>query len=145
MTLADSVSLVEFAFENANQGDLFIRKAESCTIADLAQAVINLFRVDAQVDVIGTRHAEKLSEALASQEELARAQDMGEYFRIQADYRDLNYKVYVEEGDRHVSEFADYDSHTVERLTVQGVEDLLLTVPEVRRELALAGIEVEGR
>lgn len=145
MTLADSVSLVEFAFENARQGDLFIRKADSCRIADLAQAVINLFQSDAKVDVIGTRHAEKVSEALASQEELARAEDMGDYFRIQPDFRDLNYKVYVDEGDKRVTEYQDYDSHTVERLTIKGVEELLLTVPEVRHELAASGIDLEGR
>lgn len=145
MSLADSVSLVEFAFENAKQGDLFIRKAASCTIGDLAQAVVNLFQADAKVDVIGTRHAEKVSEALASQEELARAQDMGEYFRIKADNRDLNYKIYVDEGDRSQQFFEDYDSHTVERMTVPQIEHLLLTLPEIRSELALAGVNAEGR
>ncbi|MEW1979516.1 polysaccharide biosynthesis protein [Citricoccus sp. NPDC079358] len=145
MSLANSVSLVEFAFENANQGDLFIRKAESCTIGDLAQAVVNLFQVDAQVDVIGTRHAEKVSEALASREELARAEDMGEYFRIPADNRDLNYKIYVDEGDRTQQFFEDYDSHTVDRMTIPQIENLLLTLPEVRAELALAGLAVGSR
>lgn len=145
MSLADSVSLVEFAWENARQGDLFIRKAPSCTIGTLAQAVINLFQSDAQVDVIGTRHAEKLSEALASREELSRAEDMGEYFRIRADARDLNYKVYVDEGDKALTQYDDYDSNTVELLSVTEVEDLLLTLPDVRRELALAGIRVEER
>lgn len=144
MSLAESVSLVEFAWEHAHQGDLFIRKAPSCTIADLAQAIINLFRADVSIDVIGTRHAEKISEALASREELARAVDMGEYFRIQADARDLNYKVYVDEGDKKNTQFEDYDSHTVERMTVAEVERLLVTLPEVRRELALSGIQVEG-
>lgn len=143
MSLADSVSLVEFAWENARQGDLFIRKAPSCTIGTLAQAVINLFQSDAQVDVIGTRHAEKLSEALASREELSRAEDMGDYFRIRADARDLNYKIYVDEGDKALTQYDDYDSHTVELLSVTEVEDLLLTLPDVRRELALAGIRVE--
>lgn len=143
MSLADSVSLVEFAFDHAHQGDLFIRKAESCTIGDLAQAVINLFHSSAKVDLIGTRHAEKVSEALASREELARAEDMGQYFRIPADARDLNYKIYVEEGDRTQQYFDDYDSHRVERMSVAQIEDLLLTLPEVRSELALAGISVE--
>ncbi|WP_305764211.1 polysaccharide biosynthesis protein [Citricoccus sp. SGAir0253] len=140
MSLEDSVSLVEFAFENARQGDLFIRKAASCTIGDLAQAVINLFRSPASVDVIGTRHAEKLSEALASREELSRAEDMGEYFRIPADNRDLNYRIYVEEGDRAQILYDDYDSHSVERMTVEEVEALLLTLPEVRAELSLADV-----
>lgn len=145
MSLANSVDLVEFAFQNAQQGDLFVRKAQSCTIGDLAQAVINLFRARAEIEVIGTRHAEKLSEALATREELSRAQDMGEYFRIIADNRDLNYSVYVDEGDTTQNGFEDYDSHTVERMSVAEVEQLLLTLPEVRGELALAGIDPEGR
>lgn len=140
MSLADSVSLVEFAWKHAAQGDLFIRKAPSCTIGDLAQAVINLFRSDARVDIIGTRHAEKVSEALASREELSRAEDMGDYFRIQADARDLNYKVYVEEGDRAHTQYDDYDSHTVQLMSVEEIEQLLLSLPDVRREMALAGI-----
>lgn len=145
MSLANSVELVEFAFQNATQGDLFIRKAESCTIRDLAQAVINLFRSRAKIEVIGTRHAEKLSEALATREELARAQDMGDYFRVVADKRDLNYSVYVEQGDVRQADFEDYDSHTVDRMSVEAVEDLLLTLPEVRAELAAAGISPESR
>ena len=145
MSLANSVQLVEFAFQHAGQGDLFVRKAESCTVRDLAQAVINLFRADADIEVIGTRHAEKLSEALATREELARAEDMGDYFRIKADKRDLNYSQYVEQGDVSQSSFEDYDSHTVERMTVTEVEDLLLTLPEVRDELELAGIDVSER
>lgn len=143
MSLADSVDLVEFAFHNAKQGDLFIRKAKACTVGDLAQAVINLFRASVQVEVIGTRHAEKLSEALASREELARAQDMGDYFRIQADNRDLNYSVYVEQGDIAQNGYADYDSHTVDRMGLSEVEQLLLTLPEVRAELAAAGFPAE--
>lgn len=143
MSLADSVDLVEFAFHNAKQGDLFIRKAKACTVGDLAQAVINLFRATLRVEVIGTRHAEKLSEALASREELARAQDMGGYFRIQADNRDLNYSVYVEQGDIAQIQYADYDSHTVDRMGLSEVEQLLLTLPEVRAELAAAGFPPE--
>ncbi|OZB82674.1 polysaccharide biosynthesis protein [Microbacterium sp. 13-71-7] len=145
MSLANSVDLVEFAFRNAEQGDLFIRKAQACTIRDLAQAVINLFRSKANIEVIGTRHAEKVSEALATREELSRAQDMGDYFRVVADKRDLNYSVYVEKGDVKQSHFDDYDSHTVERMTVAQVQDLLLTLPEIRAELAAAGIDPEAR
>lgn len=140
MSLDDSVSLVEYAFHNAQQGDLFIRKAKACTIGDLAQALINLFAASAKVDVIGTRHAEKVSEALASREELARAQDHGEYFRIPADTRELNYELYFEEGDRTQHFFQDYDSHTVERMSVAETEDLLLTLPGVRAELDEAGL-----
>jgi UDP-N-acetylglucosamine 4,6-dehydratase len=139
MSLADSVSLVEFAFTHARQGDLFVKKAPSSTIADLAQAVANLFGSTSEVEIIGTRHAEKLSEALATREELTRAQDMGDYFKVPADNRDLNYSVYFDSGNPHQARYADYDSHTVERLTIGQIEELLLTLPEVRRELALAG------
>lgn len=140
MSLADSVSLVQYAFNNARQGDLFIRKAKSCTIRDLAQAVINLFGSTAGIDVIGTRHAEKVSEALASREELARAEDLGEYFRIPADNRELNYELYFNEGDTTQHLFQDYDSHTVPRMTVTETEELLLTLPEIREELDHAGL-----
>ena len=143
MSLANSVDLVEFAFHNAEQGDMFIRKAKACTVGDLAQGVINLFQSSARVEVIGTRHAEKLSEALASREELSRARDMGDYFRIEADKRDLNYSVYVEQGDVEQAQYQDYDSHTVDRMDVSEVERLLLTLPEVRDELVAAGIVTE--
>ncbi|TFC89946.1 polysaccharide biosynthesis protein [Cryobacterium sp. TMT3-29-2] len=143
MSLADSVDLVEYAFHHALQGDLFIRKAKSCTMGDLAQAMILLFESSARVEVIGTRHAEKLSEALASREELARAQDMGDYFRIHADNRDLNYSIYVEQGDLAQAQYEDYDSHTVSRMSLREVQALLLTLPEVRAELASAGIRFE--
>jgi UDP-N-acetylglucosamine 4,6-dehydratase len=143
MSLADSVDLVQFAFANASQGDLFIRKARACTVGDLAQAVVNLFRSTSTVEVIGTRHAEKLSEALASREELSRAVDMGDYFRIEADKRDLNYSVYVERGDVTLRKYDDYDSHSVERMSIEDVEDLLLTLPEVRAELQSAGLAAE--
>jgi len=143
MSLAHSVDLVEFAFQNAQQGDLFVRKAKACSIGVLAQAILNLFRSDAKLEVIGTRHAEKLSEALATREELARARDMGEYFRVEADKRDLNYSAYFEEGDPTQAKFEDYDSHTVAQMSVEEVEQLLLTLPEVRDELSLAGIATE--
>lgn len=136
MSLADSVDLVDFAFHNASQGDLFIRKAPASTIGDLAEALCNLFEVEPDIEVIGTRHAEKTSEALASREELSRAEDLGEYFRIKADKRDLNYKVYFTEGVREQSAYEDYDSHTTTRLTIPEIEQLLLALPEVRQELA---------
>ncbi|MCV9996512.1 polysaccharide biosynthesis protein [Paeniglutamicibacter sp. ZC-3] len=144
MSLAHSVDLVEFAFRNAQQGDLFVRKAKACSIGSLAQAVLNLFRSGAQVDVIGTRHAEKLSEALATREELSRARDMGDYFRVVADNRDLNYSVYVDEGDVTQNRFEDYDSHTVDQMSIGEVEQLLLTLPEVREELILAGLPAKA-
>lgn len=143
MSLAHSVDLVEFAFQNAQQGDLFVRKAKACSIESLAQAVLNLFRSEAKIEVIGTRHAEKLSEALATREELARARDMGDYFRVVADKRDLNYSAYFEEGDPAQDRYEDYDSHTVEQMTVAEVEELLLTLPEVREELRMAGLPAE--
>ncbi|MDP9904638.1 SDR family NAD(P)-dependent oxidoreductase [Arthrobacter bambusae] len=139
MSLADSVNLVEFAFENARQGDLFVKKAQASTIADLAQAVANLFESESEIRVIGTRHAEKLSEALATREELTRAEDMGDYFKVPADNRDLNYSLFFESGDVNQANYSDYDSHTVERMNVREIENLLLTLPEVRRELAAAG------
>ncbi|GAA1494233.1 polysaccharide biosynthesis protein [Curtobacterium herbarum] len=145
MSLDDSVDLVEHAFVHANQGDLFVKKAASCTIGDLARALANLFGVDGDpFRVIGTRHAEKLSEALASREELSRAEDMGDYFRIPADVRDLNYSAYVDEGDLMQTERLAYDSHSVERLDVCGVEQLMLSLPEIRAELASAGRHVVG-
>lgn len=144
MSLAHSVELVEFAFSNAGQGDLFVRKAKACSIGSLAQAVLNLFRSDAEVETIGTRHAEKISEALATREELARARDMGDYFRVIPDNRDLNYSVYFEEGDVTQGLFEDYDSHTVEQMTIREVEELLLTLPEIRAELQLAGLPAEA-
>lgn len=143
MSLQDSVSLVEFAFQSAKQGDLFIKKAKACTIGDLAQAVLNLFRSKLKIEVIGTRHAEKISEALASREELARAEDLGDYFRIRADNRDLNYSIYTELGDLKQNTFADYDSHTVDHLTVGEIEDLLLSLPEFRNEMANSGLSLE--
>jgi UDP-glucose 4-epimerase len=142
MSLAHSVNLVEFAFQHAEQGDLFIRKAPACTIGDLAQALINLFRAQASIEVIGTRHAEKVSEALATREELSRADDLGDYYRVHADKRDLNYSAYFEEGDIGQVAYEDYDSHTAPRMTTREVESLLLTLPEVRHELRLAGLEV---
>ena len=142
MSLADSVSLVDFAWKNASQGDLFIRKAAACSVSTLAQAVINLFKADVGIDIIGPRHGEKLSESLASHEELARADDMGEYFRIHADARDLNYSLYVEQGDQARLTFDDYDSsHAAVQMSVEDVERLLLTLPEVRAELEALGTE----
>ena len=145
MSLADSVDLVEHAFTHARQGDLFIRKAPSCTIGDLAIALQNLFGVDRPLKVIGSRHAEKISEALATRDELARADEHGEYFRIPADGRDLNYGEFADHGDHAVDEARDYDSHTVERLDVAAVERMLLGLSEVLLELARAGREATAR
>lgn len=137
MPLRDSVELVRFAFANARQGDLFVRKAPAATIADLVAALTDLFGVpDHPVQVIGWRHAEKLAETLASAQELSTAEDMGDYWRIQLDSRDLNYSAYFSEGDELSPTLEDFHSHNAERLDKDGVKQLLLTLDEVRGELA---------
>lgn len=137
MPLRDSVDLVMFAFEHARQGDLFVRKAAAATIADLAMAVKALFGAeDHPVHNIGWRHAEKMYETLASAQELASAEDMGGYFRLILDSRDLNYNAYFSEGDTSTHDFEDFHSHNAERLDVAGVQDLLKSLPEVQAELA---------
>jgi UDP-glucose 4-epimerase len=141
MPLRDSVDLVHHAFENANQGDLFIKKALASTIADLVTALKELFEVpDHPVDIIGWRHAEKLYETLASAQELAKSEDLGDYYRIVLDLRDLNYKPYFSEGEQETVKHEDYHSHNADRLDVAGVKDLLLTLPEIQAELAQAKV-----
>lgn len=136
MPLRDSVALVRFAFAHARQGDLFVRKAPAATIADLIAALKDLFGVpDHPVEVIGWRHAEKLAETLASSQELSTAEDLGDYWRIQLDSRDLNYSAYFTEGDDISPAQEDFHSHNAERLDIQGVKQLLLTLNEVRAEM----------
>lgn len=135
MSLEDSVDLVLHAFEHAQQGDIFVQKAPASTVADLAQALKELFgRVNA-VKIIGTRHGEKLYESLISREEMAKAEDMGRYYRIPADNRDLNYKKYFVEGETHISELDDYTSHNTERLDVRGIKELLLKLDYIKEQL----------
>lgn len=136
MSLAESVDLVEYAFENAKTGDLFVRKAPASTIEVLAQALIEMFdgKQD-QVQVIGFRHGEKLYESLLSTEERANSEDLGGYFRVPLDARDLNYSLFFEEGQPRKESLEAYTSHNTERLDVEGVKKLLLTIPEVRQEL----------
>ena len=137
MPLRDSVDLVRYAFENASQGDLFIKRAAAGTIEDLVEALKQIFGVpDHPVSVIGWRHAEKLYETLASAQELAQSEDQGDFLRILMDERDLNYKAYVSEGVQETAALEDYHSHNAERLDVQGVMDLLMTLPEIQAELA---------
>ena len=137
MPLRDSVALVNYAFAHANQGDLFIKKAPASTIIDLVQAIKELFNVpDHPVEIIGWRHAEKLYETLASAQELTTSEDMGDYYRIMLDHRDLNYKPYFSEGETETVAYEDYHSHNTEQLTVEGVKDLLMSLPEVQAELA---------
>lgn len=135
MSLEDSVDLVEYAFEHANQGDLFVQKAPASTVADLAQALKELFNSSVPINIIGTRHGEKLFESLISREEMAKAEDMGNYFRVPADNRDLNYAQYFTEGEEKVASFEDYTSHNTERLNVAQIKDLLLKLDFIREEL----------
>ena len=138
MSLAESVDLVEYAFEKAVSGDLFVRKAPASTIEDLALALIDMFGGSQdQIQNIGFRHGEKLFESLLSTEERAKAEDLGDYFRVPLDSRDLNYSVYFEEGKPRPQSLDAYTSHNTERLNVDGVKKLLLTIPEVKQELGL--------
>lgn len=135
MSLEDSVDLVEYAFRHANQGDLFVQKAPAATIADLAQALKELFNSSVPVKIIGTRHGEKLFESLISREEMARAEDRGIYFRVPADSRDLNYAQYFTEGEEKIAISTDYTSHNTQRLNVSQIKDLLLKLDFIREEL----------
>jgi UDP-N-acetylglucosamine 4,6-dehydratase/5-epimerase len=137
MSLAESVDLVEYAFENANTGDLFVKKAPASTIEDLAKALISLFGASgsSEVQEIGFRHGEKLYESLLGSEERARAQDLGNYFRVPLDSRDLNYKIFFEEGSTRGEDLEPYTSHNTTRLDVEQVMKLLMTLPEVQMEL----------
>jgi UDP-glucose 4-epimerase len=135
MSLEDSVDLVLHAFEHGTQGDIFVQKAPASTVGDLAQAMRELFASKSEVRVIGTRHGEKLYESLLSREEMAHAADMGRYYRVPADGRDLNYGKYFVEGEQRVSELEDYTSHNTERLNVEQVKALLLKLEFIREAL----------
>jgi len=135
MSLEESVDLVLFAYKNAKQGDLFVQKAASSTIRDLAQAMINLFKAKSKIQIIGTRHGEKKYETLLTREEMAFAQDLGGFFRVPADTRDLNYAKFFEKGEKPKKELTDYNSDNVELLDVKGVEKKLLTLDYIKSEL----------
>jgi len=135
MSLNDAVDLVLFAFENGNQGDLFVNKAPASTIGDLAKAIKELAKVEIDINVIGTRHGEKLYETLCTREEMVKAEDMGIFYRIPADNRDLNYSMYFSEGERNIATIEDYHSHNTERLDVEGVKNLISNLALVRKEL----------
>lgn len=127
MTLADAVDLVMYAFEHGNNGDIFVQKAPAATVEILAKALVSLMKKpNHSINIIGTRHGEKLYEALLSREEMAYAEDRGNYFRIPPDLRDLNYAKFVEEGEMKISRSEDYNSHNTEQLNVKGMQDLLL-------------------
>jgi UDP-N-acetylglucosamine 4,6-dehydratase len=145
MTLDDAVDLVLHAFENGLNGDIFVQKAPGATIDVLTKAIFNLMgKPDHQVNVIGTRHGEKLYEALCSREEMFVAQDQGEYYRIPADNRDLNYAQFTEEGEQDLSKVEDYNSHNTENLDVAGMEKLLLKLDFMREIKAGNLIVPEG-
>lgn len=135
MSLDEAVELVLFAFEHGNQGDLFVNKAPAGTINDLAVALKELCQSDNEIKVIGTRHGEKLYETLCTREEMAKAEDMGEFYRIPADNRDLNYAQYFSEGEKDISIIEDYHSHNTEQLGVEGMKKLLVKLPLVRKEV----------
>jgi len=135
MSLEDSVDLVLYAFKHAKQGDIFVQKAPASTVGDLAQALKELFSSDNKLRIIGTRHGEKLYESLLSREEMARAEDMGRYYRIPADDRDLNYSKYFVEGEAKVSKLDDYTSHNTERLNVDRVRELLMKLDFIKEAL----------
>jgi UDP-glucose 4-epimerase len=138
MSLAESVDLVEYAFENAETGDLFVRKAPASTIEVLAKALTEMFGgSENQIKTIGFRHGEKLFESLLSTEERAKAEDLGDYFRVPLDTRDLNYSEYFEEGEQRKPDLDAYTSHNTDRLDVEGVKQLLMTIPDIRQELGL--------
>lgn len=133
MTLSDAVDLVLYAFEHGNNGDLFVQKAPAATVLTLAQTLTRMLKQpEHPIQVIGTRHGEKLYEALLSREEMANAQDMGDYYRIPPDLRDLNYSKYVEQGEEKISQSEDYNSHNTERLDSAGMEELLLKLDFMR-------------
>jgi UDP-N-acetylglucosamine 4,6-dehydratase len=135
MSLEDSVDLVLYAFEHGRQGDVFVQKAPASTVEVLAQALKELFKPDGEIRIIGTRHGEKLFESLVSREEMARADDMGAYYRVPADNRDLNYSKFFDDGELVIATLDDYTSHNTTRLDVAGVKKLLLSLTFIQEQL----------
>lgn len=135
MTLEDAVDLVLYAFENGKQGDLFVQKSPAATINTLAQALIELYQSNSKIKVIGTRHGEKLYETLVNREDMLKAEDMGNYYRIPADNRDLNYAQYYSEGQTEVNKYDEYHSHNTTRLDIEGMKQLLQKLPIIKKEI----------
>jgi UDP-N-acetylglucosamine 4,6-dehydratase/5-epimerase len=135
MTLEDAVDLVLFAFEHGNNGDIFVQKAPACTIEILAKAMLELYNASSGIKVIGTRHGEKVFETLVNREEMVKAKDMKNYYRIPADNRDLNYGKYFSEGQAGIGNVEDYTSHSTTRLDVEGMKELLLKLPMIREDI----------
>ncbi len=136
MSIDDAVDLVLYAYTHGKQGDTFVQKSPASTVGDLAKAIKELFKADNEIKIIGTRHGEKLYETLLTREEMARTEDLGGYYRIPSDDRDLNYNKYFSEGEEEVSEAEDYNSQNTERLNVKQIKEKLLTLQLVRDELA---------
>lgn len=142
MTLEDAVDLVLYAFEHGSQGDLFVQKSPAATIKTLAEALKELYKSDSEIKIIGTRHGEKLYETLVNREEMAKAEDMGNYFRIPSDNRDLNYAQYFSEGNETMIELKEYHSHNTQQLDVAGMKNLLCKLPQIKTEvLKETGVE----
>ena len=135
MSLSEAVDLVLYAFENARQGDIFVQKSPAATIFDLAKAVKEIFKADNEIKIIGTRHGEKLYETLLTREEMAKSEDLGNYYRILPDDRDLNYGKYFTEGEEHIATFEDYHSHNTEQLNVEQIKEKLLNLDYIQQEL----------
>ncbi len=141
MNLDGAVDLVLYAFKHAKPGDRFVQKAPAATIATLAEAVKRLLKAENPIKVIGTRHGEKLYETLLTREEMMHAEDLGDYYRVQADNRDLNYNLYFSEGTPKAGEVEDYHSHNTRRLNIEEMTELLLTLPEMREAMERRGVE----
>lgn len=135
MTLDDAVELVWFAFNNANSGDIFVQKAPAATVQTLAIALKELYKADSSIEIIGTRHGEKRFETLVSREEMAKAEDLGNYYRIPADNRDLNYGSFYTKGEVKIAQLEDYTSDNTEQLDVDGMKKLLLKLPIIKEDL----------
>jgi UDP-glucose 4-epimerase len=135
MTLDDAVDLVLYAFEHGENGDLFVQKAPAATLDVLATALTEMYDADVKIRTIGTRHGEKLYETLVTREEMAKSEDMGDYFRIPADNRDLNYDKFFVEGEEEISQIDDYHSHNTSRLDVAGMKQLLLKLDIIQNDL----------
>ena len=137
MSLDEAVELVVFAFQNAQAGDIMVQKAPASTIGDLAQAIKELFNADNAIKIIGTRHGEKLYETLLTKEEYLHAEDLGKYFRVPADNRDLNYEKYFEIGDEKLSIDREYNSHNTEILNIEQIKEKLLQLDYIKKELEI--------
>ncbi len=135
MSLAQSVELVEFAFNNAKPGDIFVQKSPASTVMDIALALKAIFRADNEIKIIGIRHGEKLYETLCTREEMSKAEDLGDYYRIPTDGRDLNYSKYFSEGERKLASIDDYNSNNTRRLNLDETRELLMNLDYVQEEL----------